>query len=88
MNPADLSNIANPQDRKTFVGNAIYGIIEQFFGQQFAGRITGMLIDENVINFTSLLTDQSYFTTKAHEAYQLLLSAQQQQMVSGAPVNQ
>jgi hypothetical protein len=47
-----------------------------------------MLIDENVIIFNNLLTDQSYFTTKAHEAYQLLLSAQQQQMVAGAPVNQ
>jgi hypothetical protein len=45
-----------------------------------------MLIDENVINFNLLLTDQGYFTTKAHEAYQLLLSAQQQQMVAGAPV--
>jgi hypothetical protein len=37
-----------------------------------------MLIDENVINFTTLLTDAGYFTTKAHEACQLLISAQQQ----------
>ena len=45
-----------------------------------------MLIDEAVINFTSLLTDPSYFTTKAHEAYQLLLASQQQQQLVAAPV--
>jgi|LauGreDrversion4_2_1035121.scaffolds.fasta_scaffold91890_4 hypothetical protein len=73
VNPADLANIPNAENRKTFVGNAIYGIIEQTFGSLFAGRITGMLIDEAVINFTTLLSDPSYFTTKAHEAYQLLL---------------
>jgi hypothetical protein len=61
------------------VGNAIYPIIEQVFGSLNAGRITGMLIDENVINFNTLITDAGYFTTKAHEAFQLLLSAQQQQ---------
>jgi hypothetical protein len=88
VNPAELANIAQANDRKTFVGNAIYSIIEQAFGQHYAGRITGMLIDENVINFTTLLSDPGYFTTKAHEAYQLLLTAQQQQMVAGAPVNQ
>lgn len=83
VNLIDFNNISNPADRKTFVGNSIYGIIEQVFGQQFAGRITGMLIDENVINFNSLLTDQNYFTTKAHEAFQLLVQASQQQMVAG-----
>lgn len=70
VNPADLDNVP---DRKTFVGNAIYGIIEHAFGPAFAGRITGMLIDEAVINFNQLLSDANYFTTKAHEAYQLLL---------------
>jgi hypothetical protein len=48
-----------------------------------------MLIDENVINFKQLLTDQRYFTTKATEAFQLLVAAAQQQQLSaasGAPV--
>ena len=79
--------MTNPQDRKTFVGNSIYGIIEQVFGQQFAGRITGMLIDEGVINFNTLLTDASYFTTKAYEAYNLLVSSQPQ-MVAAPVVSQ
>lgn len=39
-----------------------------------------MLIDESVIDFTSLLTKQEYFTKKTQEAHQLLLASIQQQI--------
>ena len=74
-----LNSFTNPQEKKQFVGNAIYQIIEQSFNQNFAGRITGMLIDESVIKFEDLLTNQKYFTEKSYEAYNLLM-AQQMQM--------
>lgn len=74
----DAIPVANPEGRKNFVGNAIYPIIQGRFGEQLAGRITGMLIDEKLVNFTQLLTNQNFFTTKCLEAQQLLVNAMQQ----------
>lgn len=59
-------------DKKNFVGNAIYGEIEAVFGENLAGRMTGMLIEENVVDFNQLLTNQGYFNQKVREAYFLL----------------
>jgi len=61
------------------VGNTIYGLIQQAYGEESAPRITGMLLDENAVNFKSLLTDNAYFQSKIQEAYQLLVSSQQKQ---------
>jgi hypothetical protein len=66
--------LTDPNDRKQFVGNSIYQIIANAFGEQLAGRITGMLLDENVINFQQLLTNPVYFTTKSREAHALLMA--------------
>jgi|NOAtaT_5_FD_contig_31_1584007_length_325_multi_3_in_0_out_0_1 hypothetical protein len=42
-----------------------------------------MLIDEKLVDFKQLLTNQQYFTTKCREAQQLLMNAiQQQQQVA------
>jgi hypothetical protein len=46
----ELDSYQDPVQKKQFVGNAIYGIIEGSFGP-YAGKITGMLLDENVVNF-------------------------------------
>lgn len=77
LNIADLAAISNPDERKQFVGNHIYPIIEGHYGNALAGRITGMLLDENVIDFTKLLTNSAYFTQKSAEANTLLLQAAQ-----------
>lgn len=73
-------------DKSNFVGNTIYGLIQSQFGEQFAPRITGMLLDEKVIDFKQLLTDEQYFRSKVNEANQLLVqsqgTAQQQWTVS------
>lgn len=61
-----------PDARKNFVGNLIYPSIEQAFGSGLAGRITGMLLDETVIDFNKLIQDTTYFTNKAIEANTLL----------------
>lgn len=63
---------AGPEARKNFVGNLIYPSIEQAFGSGLAGRITGMLLDETVIDFNKLIQDTTYFTNKAIEANTLL----------------
>jgi hypothetical protein len=84
LNIDDLKVITVPETRKQFVGNQIYPIIASSFGDALAGRITGMLIDESVIDFTKLLTNQEYFTKKTQEAHQLLLQSIQQQQL--APV--
>ena len=70
---AALAKIQDAGEKRQFVGNNIYPVIEGAFGNQFAGRITGMLLDENVVNFQELLTNPAYLTQKAREAMNLLL---------------
>ena len=61
------------------MGNSIFGSIAQGYGQDLAPRLTGMLLDENAVNFKSLLTDNQYLNNKAAEAYSLLMSSSQVQ---------
>ena len=46
-----------------------------------------MLIDETVIDFTKLLTNQAYFTQKTFEAHTLLLASIQQQQAAAVAVS-
>lgn len=73
------------EERKNFVGNLIYPSIEQYFGAVLAGRITGMLLDESVIDFSKLIQDTTYFTTKAMEANTMLINAQAQAAQVASP---
>ena len=41
-------------------------------GTNQAGKVTGMMLDENIVNFTNLLTDRAYFDKLLYEAAQLL----------------
>lgn len=71
-------------DKNNFVGNSIYGIIQAQYGDEYAPRITGMLLDENAIDFKMMLTNAQYFTGKVQEAYVMIQSqgaVQQQWMV-------
>jgi hypothetical protein len=68
----DIAEFDAAENKREFVGNAIYSSIEQVMPQQ-AGKITGMLLDENVVNFKTLLTNQQYYNEKVNEAYQLLV---------------
>lgn len=63
--------------RTNFVGNNIYGAIENVYGPELAPKITGMLLDESAVNFKSLLTNSEYLSTKVAEAHQLLMSTVQ-----------
>ncbi len=76
VNIDDLNNMP-AEGRPQWVGNNIYATIQAACGDDMAPRITGMLIDENVVNFQSLLTDVAYFNTKVTEAYALLAASQQ-----------
>ena len=62
------------EQRNNFVGNTIFGLIQAAFGDDIAPRITGMLLDENAVNYKQLLTDNQYFTNKVNEAYSLLMT--------------
>ena len=75
-----LEAIQDPSEKKQFVGNAVYPQIEATFGSNFAGKITGMLLDENVVDFNQMLTNQVYFSQKAREAMTLLQMSQPQQL--------
>jgi len=57
---------------KQYVGNTIYQTILQRFGDKHAPIITGTLLDENVVDFTQLLSDASYFNSRVNEAYNLV----------------
>ena len=76
VNPADLDLLTDPEQRKEFVGNSIYPIIQAAIGD-FAGRVTGMLLDESVTNYKELVSNQIYFNNKCKEAYALLLQSMQ-----------
>ena len=66
-------------DRNNFVGNNIYNLLMVAYQNDadLAGRITGMLLDENAVDFTKLLTDSQYFNDKKNEAYSMLMSSQE-----------
>jgi hypothetical protein len=66
------------EERTQFVGNTIFGLITQGYGQENAPRLTGMLLDENAVNFKQLLTDVQYFNNKVQEAYALLMNSSNQ----------
>merc|ERR1712093_933908 len=76
----DLAQLDQLQgdDRRTFVGNNIYETIQGVFGDELAPIITGTLLDENVVDFKRLLSDNGYFTGRVHEAHQLLVNAKHQ----------
>ena len=62
-------------DRNQMVGNHIFTIIQQAYGDSYAPRITGMLLDETAVDFKQLLTDTEYFKGKVNEAYTLLINS-------------
>ena len=76
---AAFASIEDLQERKQFIGNTIYPVIEQTMGPSYAGKITGMLLDEKAVEIDKLLTDQSYLNNKAIEAYQLIEITTKQQ---------
>jgi hypothetical protein len=53
---AQLSNYKG-EELKQFVGNSIYQTILQRYGEKHAPIITGTLLDENVVDFTQLLSN-------------------------------
>jgi len=75
VDQAALTAITSLEEKKQFIGNAIYPCILTAMGAH-AGKITGMLLDEKVVDLQRLLTDQKYLTDLAGEALRLL---QQQQ---------
>lgn len=83
-----LTEQTDSNERRQFVGNTIYDSIEKATGE-LAGKITGMLLDERVVNFERLLQDMAYLNEKVTEAYYLLKNlAQQQQMQQQQQVHQ
>lgn len=65
--------------RREFVGNAVYPMIQQAIQDpQMVGKVTGMIIDESVVDVNSLLTDPKYLSSKVTEAFKLLQSQAQQ----------
>jgi hypothetical protein len=44
-------------EKKQCIGNMIYPCIHAAYGDAYVGKITGMLLDEKVVNLDSLVTD-------------------------------
>jgi hypothetical protein len=45
-----FNSIIDPGDKRNYIGNSIYPVIEEKTGEVFAGKITGMLLDETVVD--------------------------------------
>ena len=63
-----LASTTDAGARKQLVGNAIYSIVLERVGPNLAGKVTGMMLDENIVNFTNLLTERAYFDKLVTEA--------------------
>lgn len=72
----EYNSLTDLDSKKQFIGNHIYPTIEQAHGQSFAGKITGMLLDEKAVDIEKLLVDPAYLNAKVFEAHQLLTSMQ------------
>jgi hypothetical protein len=71
----DMNNFTTIQDQsqlKQMIGNAVYTAIIRFVGDNYAGKITGMVIEENAVNQQMLMSDQVYFDKNINEAFKLL----------------
>ena len=93
MNVTDIQRIQqlDAGERRQEIGNNIYQVIQQHYGDA-AGKITGMLLDnERIVDSIRLVSDMQYLQQKAHEAWSLLtqqqqdpsMVAQQQQQMAG-----
>lgn len=45
------------EERRNMVGNAVYPVIQRVFGDQYAAKITGMVIDETAVDIKRLFHD-------------------------------
>ena len=78
MNPNDIQRIQalDQVERRQEIGNNIYQVIQQQYGEA-AGKITGMLLDnERIVDSIRLVSDMQYLQQKAHEAWSLLTQQQ------------
>ena len=73
-----LDQMQSADDRRSFVGNAVFPLINAVCGPA-SSKVTGMVIDESAVDVKKLLSDQSFFNTKVQEALQLLQSQGQAQ---------
>ena len=62
QNVAALAKIEDIQEKKQFIGNMIYPCILSVYGNEMVGKITGMLLDEKVVNLEMLVTNQVYLS--------------------------
>jgi hypothetical protein len=52
-----------PQERKQYVGDRLFPIIQMKIGLDQAGKVTGMMLDESVVNYEAFFTSPGYFET-------------------------
>ncbi len=62
----------NDEDRRTFIGEQIYPIIEELYGDN-APRITGMIIDMDPSDLMPALESRKALEKLAGEGYNLLM---------------
>lgn len=74
VNVAALAHCQTIDEKKQMIGNLIYPCIQTAFGDQFVGKITGMLLDEKVVNLEMLVTNQKYLSEIAGQAKNMLES--------------
>lgn len=72
--PVDMQRLAamDPAEKRQEIGNTIYQFIQAQYGEA-AGKITGMLLDnDRIVDSNQLVSNPHYLHQKAHEAWSLL----------------
>lgn len=64
--------ISEEAERTQHLGNMIWESVSAAYGEEKAGKITGMLLDKKVVDHEKLLSDQAYFTELAGQAKDIL----------------
>jgi hypothetical protein len=71
-----LGQAKDQNERRALVGNFLFPFIKDQVNETHASKITGMIIDETVVDIQKLLTDVQYFNKMLFGA---LAAAQQPQ---------
>lgn len=67
------------QDKKEYFGNVFYELIESKYGEQYAPKITGMLLDQPIEMLLHCANNTPVFSQKVDEAYALIESEMRKQ---------
>ena len=79
VDASELDRLSNAEERKSFVGNALYPLMMTRYGEEHAPLVTGMLLEEGHFEAKRLLTDGAYLLEASRMAFESITSQAKKQ---------